>query len=160
MSRQFPHSGCPFPLTQQCQSPFLDPEIKRKHGNHVGYFPETPRVSILIVCSLALHNYGYSICVNDRVCQSMILNHSSKHVNKNATSKTSSNSDHLVLHFFGSIFQPYFYLPLLQFARMRLGQRFDDPVSLSSILPSVLKNPDTIHHFALNRTDGHTSSGR
>lgn len=89
---------------------------------------------------------------------SLILNHSSKRDNKNATSKNSSDLDHPILHFFVSIFQLYFYLPLLQFAQMRLGQRFDDP--LSSILPSVLKNPDTIHHFALNLTDGHSNSER
>lgn len=94
----------------------------------------------------------------NNVCQSVILNHSSKHNNKNATSKTSSDLDHLIPHFFVSIFQLYFYLTLLQFAQMRLGQRFDDP--LSSILPSVLKTPDTIHHFARNLTDGHINSER
>lgn len=30
MSRQCPRLGCPFPPTQQCQSPFLDPENKKK----------------------------------------------------------------------------------------------------------------------------------
>lgn len=114
------------------------------------------RIKILHIHILELHDFH---AVNN-VCQSVILNHSSKRDNKNAKSKTSSDLDHPSPHSFESIFQLYFYLPLLQFAQMRLGQRFDDPVSLSSILPAVLKNPDTIHHFALNQTDGHTNSGR
>lgn len=63
--------------------------------------------------------------------------------------KTALILDQSSSHFYESIFQLHFYLPLLQFAQMRLGQRFDDPVSLSSPYPSVLKNPDAIHLFAL-----------
>lgn len=50
-----------------------------------------------------------------------------------------SGLDHPTSHFFVSIFQLYFYLPLLQFAQMRLGQRFDDPVSLSPPFHLYLK---------------------
>ena len=53
----------------------------------------------------------------------------------------------------------WFYLPPLQFAQMRLGQRFDDPVSLSPPFHLYLKKPHTILLFPLSLTDGHKGRG-
>lgn len=62
----------------------------------------------------------------------------------------------------------WFYLPPLQFAQMRLGQRFDDPVSLSPpfhlYLKKKIKNKKkkahTILLFPLSLADGHKGRGR